>query len=158
MDSLIPEIEAVLVMSDPDSKYIEQLELDALSDYIVNRHHSYVRENIPFLQQGLEKLCNAHGDNHPELFDVKEMFDGAAENLTAHIQKEELVLFPYIRKMVKYKQDGGYNIDEPGWVLQPISMMEGDGCFHKCGFGHKNCNNDSPCTTVTFLYATIFLI
>jgi Rrf2 family protein len=26
-----------------------------------------------------------------------------------------------------------------------IHIMEGDGCFHKCGFGLKNCNNDSPC-------------
>jgi len=126
VDILIPEIEAVLAKSDPDSKYIEQLGLDDLSDYIVKRHHSYVRENIPFLQQKLEKLCNAHGDNHPELFDVKEMFDGAAENLTAHIQKEEMVLFPYIHKMVKYLKDGNYNTDELGWVLQPISMMEAE--------------------------------
>jgi regulator of cell morphogenesis and NO signaling len=126
VDVLIPEIEAVLAKSDPDSKYIEQLELDELSDYIVKRHHSYVRENIPFLQQKLEKLCNAHGENHPELFEVKAMFDGAAENLTAHMQKEEMVLFPYIQKMVKYKQDGAYNADELGWVLQPISMMEAE--------------------------------
>ena len=26
-----------------------------------------------------------------------------------------------------------------------IHVMEGDGCFHKCGFGLKNCNNNSPC-------------
>jgi hypothetical protein len=23
--------------------------------------------------------------------------------------------------------------------------MEGDACFHKCGFGLKNCNNENPC-------------
>jgi Rrf2 family protein len=26
-----------------------------------------------------------------------------------------------------------------------IHVMEGDGCFHKCGFGLKNCSNDNPC-------------
>lgn len=26
-----------------------------------------------------------------------------------------------------------------------IHVMEGDDCFHKCGFGLKNCSNDNPC-------------
>jgi len=26
-----------------------------------------------------------------------------------------------------------------------IHVMEGDGCFHKCWFGLKNCNNEIPC-------------
>ena len=26
-----------------------------------------------------------------------------------------------------------------------IHVMEGDSCFHKCGFGLKNCNDDNPC-------------
>lgn len=26
-----------------------------------------------------------------------------------------------------------------------VHVMEGDGCFHKCGFGLKNCTNNSPC-------------
>lgn len=26
-----------------------------------------------------------------------------------------------------------------------IHVVEGDGCFHKCGFGLKQCNNDNPC-------------
>lgn len=26
-----------------------------------------------------------------------------------------------------------------------IHAVEGDACFHKCGFGLKQCNNDNPC-------------
>jgi Rrf2 family protein len=26
-----------------------------------------------------------------------------------------------------------------------IHVVEGDTCFHKCGFGLKQCNNDNPC-------------
>jgi regulator of cell morphogenesis and NO signaling len=54
-------------MNDPDSKYFNSLALDELSDYIEKRHHTYVSEHIPFLQQKLQKLCDVHGDNHPEL-------------------------------------------------------------------------------------------
>jgi len=30
-------------------------------------------------------------------------------------------------------------------IYEVIHEMEGDGCFHKCGFGLKNCNTDNPC-------------
>lgn len=30
-------------------------------------------------------------------------------------------------------------------IYDVIHVMEGDGCFHKCGFGLKNCNSDNPC-------------
>jgi len=40
-----------------------------------------------------------HGENHPELFEVNASFNEAAGNLAAHMQKEELILFPYIRNM-----------------------------------------------------------
>ncbi len=26
-----------------------------------------------------------------------------------------------------------------------IHLVEGDACFHKCGFGLKQCNNENPC-------------
>lgn len=26
-----------------------------------------------------------------------------------------------------------------------IHVMEGDACFHKCGFGLKNCSSENPC-------------
>lgn len=103
LNELIPELEAMVELTDPDSKYIDGLELNELCDYIEKRHHTYVNENLPFLQQKLQKLCDVHGENHPELFEVKELFNGAAGNLSAHMKKEELILFPHIRKMMKYK-------------------------------------------------------
>jgi len=106
LHQLVPELEALVNQSDPDSKYIDSLELNELCDYIEKRHHAYVYENIPFLQEKLEKLCNVHGENHPELFEVKELFDGAAGNLSVHLRKEELILFPNIRNLVKYKKEG----------------------------------------------------
>ncbi|NJO93132.1 MAG: DUF542 domain-containing protein, partial [Chloroflexia bacterium] len=95
IEKLIPELEVVVMLNDPDSKYIDSLGLDELSDYIVKRHHTYVNENIPFLQQKLEKLCNVHGGNHPELHEIRELFEGAATNLKDHMNKEETTLFPY---------------------------------------------------------------
>lgn len=30
-------------------------------------------------------------------------------------------------------------------LYEVIHVVEGDACFHKCGFGLKQCNNDNPC-------------
>jgi regulator of cell morphogenesis and NO signaling len=123
INKLVPQLEALVQLNDPDSKYINGLELTELCDYIEKRHHTYVSDNIPFLQQKLQKLCDVHGENHRELYEIKELFDGAAENLSAHMQKEELILFPYIRKMVKYNNEGGNTKVEFGEAKNTIDLM-----------------------------------
>lgn len=120
---LIPELELLVQLSDPDSKYLEGLELDDLCEYIIKRHHTYVSENIPFLKQNLLKLCQVHGESHPELFEVAKLFGDGADNLSLHMQKEETVLFPYIAKMVDLKKAGNINSDFAGGVLEPINQM-----------------------------------
>jgi len=121
--SLYQKLEALVALNDPDSRYIDGLALNELCDYIEKRHHTYVVENIPFLQEKLQKLCHVHGENHPELFEIKELFDGASENLSAHMKKEELILFPYIRKMVKYNKEALDGKDEPGKAKETIKTM-----------------------------------
>lgn len=103
INELIPELEALVLLNDPDSRYIDSLELDELCDYILKRHHTYVTENIPFLFQKLQKLCDVHGENHPELHKIKELFEGGAYYLKNHMVKEETILFPYIKVLVAYK-------------------------------------------------------
>lgn len=105
MNELISSVEAVMESDDPDSKYFLSLTPDALIEYIINRHHSYVNETIPFLSQKLEKLCNVHGAHHPELFEIMELFAAAAGNLSQHMKKEELIVFPLIRKIYLAKQE-----------------------------------------------------
>ncbi|ADY54165.1 iron-sulfur cluster repair di-iron protein [Pseudopedobacter saltans DSM 12145] len=98
--------------------------IDLLADYIEKTHHRYVSQQIPLLKAYLEKISNVHGDRHPELLEIKELFDGCAEELTSHMQKEEKVLFPFVRKMVSAKQSAEAELAIPfGTVQNPISMM-----------------------------------
>ena len=75
--------------------------LDLLADYIEKTHHRYVEAQLPVLKQYLKKLCEVHGNNHPELFEIHDEFNVSAGELAAHMKKEEFILFPYIRKMEK---------------------------------------------------------
>lgn len=99
--------------------------LDFLADYIVNTHHSYVRKNLPDIKAYAEKVMKVHGNHHPELVPIHKLVEEVNAELTAHLVKEEKVLFPYIKELVAAK-----NNTQPlhaahfGTVQAPINMME----------------------------------
>jgi len=98
--------------------------LDLLAEYIEKKHHRYVEEKIPVLRQFLDKLCRVHGERHPELFKINELFTASAGELAAHMKKEELILFPFIKKMVKAKiNNEAILAPQFGSVENPIAMM-----------------------------------
>lgn len=99
--------------------------LDLLADYVEKTHHRYVEEKSVILQQFLSKLVKVHGVNHPELFEIHQIFNSVAQGLAANMKKEELILFPFIRKMVK-AQMSNEKLPQAhfGSVENPIDMME----------------------------------
>lgn len=100
-------------------------ELDFLTDHIINVHHTYVEENIPLLLQYSNRVAQVHGHHYKELLEIKELVEQVAGELSAHMKKEELILFPFIKKMVTAKKEGS-ELPEAhfGTVDNPIKMME----------------------------------
>ena len=98
--------------------------LDLLADYIEKKHHRYVQEKTLEIQPYLDKICKVHGERHPELLEIKEEFNASAGELAAHMKKEEMILFPFIRKMTKAKLENT-KVDAAhfGTVKNPIQMM-----------------------------------
>lgn len=75
----------------------KEWELGFLSDYIMNTHHKFVLKNLPELLFYTRKIADVHGDNHPELLEVAELFAKINEELLQHLKNEEVVLFPAIK-------------------------------------------------------------
>jgi regulator of cell morphogenesis and NO signaling len=99
--------------------------LASLIGHIQNTHHKYTREEIARLGPLFEKVCSVHGKNHSELFEVREIFQGLAQELTSHMMKEEMILFPYVLGMEANGSGNGPVVRPPfGSVQNPISMME----------------------------------
>ncbi len=125
--SLIKSLEEAVRNEDAEASDFNAMPLNDLANYIVEKHHSYVEEKIPVLRIYLGTVCSAHGENHPELHEIAELFEVAAGNLTTHLKKEELILFPYISKMVAARK---INVrpETPrfGSVKQPIAAMVND--------------------------------
>ena len=80
--------------------------LDLLAEYIEKKHHRYVEEKTQEIKPYLEKICRVHGGRHPELLEINEHFNATAAELAMHMKKEELMVFPFIKKMVKAKEEG----------------------------------------------------
>lgn len=119
------EIQAVLETKNENTIDFKSWSPTLLIEYILEKHHSYVEEKIPVLLQFLEKLCKVHGERHPELFEINSLFKMSAGDLAQHMKKEELILFPYIQKMVKAQKEN-QPIQDPhfGTVVNPIAMMK----------------------------------
>lgn len=100
-------------------------DLVVLIEHIETVHHKYVKETIRVLQPYLNKVQIVHSDRHPELNIIVDEFSQCAQELSAHMMKEELVLFPYIKAMYESKKKG-FVLAKPhfGHVDNPIRMME----------------------------------
>lgn len=121
---LVQEIEALQQQAKEEATDFQTWPLDLLADYIEKKHHRYVEERIPVLKAYLDKLCRVHGNRHPELIDVYREFNECGGELAAHMKKEELVLFPFIRKMTRTKPGEGLGAPYFGTVENPIEMMK----------------------------------
>ncbi|WP_339701859.1 iron-sulfur cluster repair di-iron protein [uncultured Marixanthomonas sp.] len=99
--------------------------LEVLIDHIVSVHHLYVEENIPLLLQYAEKVAKVHGHHYSELLKIRDLFIEVSKELSAHMKKEELILFPFIKKMMLAKKED-LSLDVPHFktVENPIAMME----------------------------------
>lgn len=120
---LIQQLEKLSTEGKSASTDYNSWPLDLLADYIEKKHHRYVETKITEIKPYLEKVVRVHGEKHNELYEVEQLFKDSAGELTAHMKKEELMLFPYIRKMVQ-AQGNGSTIKSPfGTVKNPIKAM-----------------------------------
>ena len=95
-----------------------------LIGHIVETHHVFTKSEIERLRLLIDKVCGAHGQNHPELGTLRSLFETLSSELEPHMMKEERVLFPYLFQMenaVRYNLP----VETPpfGRVGNPVRMM-----------------------------------
>ncbi|MPR31890.1 iron-sulfur cluster repair di-iron protein [Cytophagaceae bacterium SJW1-29] len=123
-DQITDEINAILEADAAPELDYAAWPLDRLAEYIETRHHGYVTAQMPELSAYLDKLCVVHGGRHPELLEIRELFAQSVGELTTHMKKEELMLFPFVKKMAKAQREN-QEVATPiyGTVQNPIAMM-----------------------------------
>lgn len=100
---------------------------DFLADYIVNIHHSYVKEKAHPLTELANKIYQVHGDVHPELAEVKDHVLALIKAMISHQEQEETILFPFIKEMMKSRKEGKpFRHESINTVADPVKLMHHD--------------------------------
>lgn len=121
--ALIAALEAVTAPAKESGVDYRSWPLDLLADHIEKKHHRYVESKIREITPFLEKVVRVHSDRHPELLEVAQLFKASAAELATHMKKEEMILFPFIRKMAAAKNNGTAIQAPFGTVQNPVRMM-----------------------------------
>lgn len=100
--------------------------LSELAGHIVARHHGYLRAELPALEVRLLKVLSVHGPHHGDsLFPLRETLAGLHSELSAHMMKEEMILFPLIQRMEEARdRAAGLPAAHCGSIRNPIMVME----------------------------------
>jgi regulator of cell morphogenesis and NO signaling len=77
----------------------EEAPLAALVDFIESTHHAFTRGALSQLESLAARVLAKHGERHPRLGRVVSILEMLKEDLLPHLEKEERVLFPYVRAL-----------------------------------------------------------
>ena len=116
------------VVNAAEKKHLPFTEMNAeqLISYILIHHHFYVKQSMPGIFFHLQKVALKHGDKFPYMQKVLKLFSVVKDEMTAHMQKEELILFPRIRSTeVLVSKNGPIRIPE-SYISMPVNMMEAE--------------------------------
>lgn len=129
-DTIIEEVKKTLSAAKGGGSSLpyDKWPLDLLANYVQKIHHGYVEKAIPVLTAYLDKIAQVHGNRHPELFEIKSLFAETAGELTKHMKKEELMVFPYVGKLMQLEASGAKELPTPafGSIATLIDQMEDD--------------------------------
>ena len=119
IDEVVRELEQGAAVPSSTGRDWNAAPLAELVDHIVGTHHTYVRSEVPRIEALISKVAGVHGKNHPELERVRLAFRELANELGAHLMKEEQILFPYVKEMAGGRRGPSCF----GTVQNPIRVM-----------------------------------
>jgi regulator of cell morphogenesis and NO signaling len=157
-DEILKRLRRNAELAEPGDMEWTSASLAELTRHIRERHHQYVRDSIPRVRALLAKIREKHGSKHREIEEIEKLFGDVAREMTAHMQKEEQILFPYIDALER--SAGGSSTVEPPFfqtVRNPIHamMQEHDSAGELVRKIHKASNEyKAPADACTSFQAT----
>jgi regulator of cell morphogenesis and NO signaling len=126
--------------------------LAELADYIVEKHHSLMKAEVPRLDLYMQAVVRAHGPRHGDmLLPLERNFQTLKTEVEAHLKSEEQQGFPGIKRL----NGSGAGEELAAWIRQTISEHEALGAL--LADTRKVTSNYAlpadACPTFTALYA-----
>jgi regulator of cell morphogenesis and NO signaling len=121
VNSIIAALEPNDVEGEESFVDAASMSLAELADHIEQTHHAYLRNELPRLMKLTQKVATVHGNNDRRLQSVHEALVAFASELSSHMMKEEMILFPFIRRLEASNSPVEFHC---GSVANPIRQME----------------------------------
>lgn len=124
VEAIAAELEQTITVNLATKMPFTEMTAEQLISYILIHHHFYVKQSMPVILGHLEKVATKHGDRFPYMIEVLKLFTAIKDEMTSHMHKEEMILFPRIKEVMALResnQDG--NLGE-GYISAPIAAME----------------------------------
>ncbi|EKN65386.1 nitric oxide-dependent regulator [Neobacillus bataviensis LMG 21833] len=102
MDNLLDELKVVFEKYENTEKDVEvwtDSDSNTIIDHVISNYHRVSEEELMNLSPYVTKVSRVHGDNHPELLKVNELFYEFKKELIEHMEKEEAIVFPLIKQL-----------------------------------------------------------
>lgn len=102
LDTLLDELKEVFEKYESTEKDVEvwtNSDSTTIIDHVISNYHRVSEEELTMLSPYVTKVSRVHGDNHPELLKVYELFYEFKKELMEHMAKEEAVVFPLIKQL-----------------------------------------------------------
>lgn len=102
METLMAELADVYAKSigEPiDMEVWTNTDSNTLVEHVIEKYHRPLEEELTMLSPYVTKVARVHGDSHPELLRVYELFYELKKELLEHTAKEEATVFPMLLKL-----------------------------------------------------------
>lgn len=136
--------------------------LDFLTDYIVHQFHAPNRQTMPQIADYAATVAEVHGAAHPETVAIAGLWPQVQGELGMHMQREELLIFPYIKRLVRGQEEGVAPKPLPtGSLKELIAKLEaehdatGDALAELARLSGGYAPPDDACPTYRTLYALL---
>ena len=160
LQQVYEELMQVVEGAKNDKPNFEKMTVTELVHYILEVHHSYVKENLITIKKHLDKLALNYAKIHPEIVKVKAFFDLLKEDFEHHLMREEEIIFPQIieldsRGKRSRKQPSLSRLHHPFHVMEHEHERAGEIIDEI----KSHCNNFTPpenaCTTYKLVMAEL---
>lgn len=120
LDEVLTELERYEAGRAEGEPELARMGMGELVNHIVETHHEYLKEELPRLSFLVDKVARVHGSGHPELLELREVFEKLRAELEEHTEKEERMLFPACRELEGAEERPAFRF---GTVKNPIGAM-----------------------------------
>jgi regulator of cell morphogenesis and NO signaling len=102
LDNIIEELKVIFEKYENKEKNVDvwtDSNSHTIINHVITNYHRVSEEELAMLSPYVTKVSRVHGEHHPELVKMNELFYEFKKELLDHMVKEEEIVFPLIKQL-----------------------------------------------------------